>query len=309
MSGTHDTGRPLLVLALLTVVWGLNWPVMKLGVSGLPASPASYPPLTFRALSMLLGVPVLAAGLLLLRVPLALPRRDWATTLRLTASNMIIWHVLIILALPALSSGRAAILGYTMPVFAALWAVVLYGERPGMRQALSVGAAALGVGLLLAHEVTRLAGSPAAVGMALAAAAMWAYGTHDLRRASLSVPLLTVVFWMTTVTAVLMAGLAWAVEGARWQFPAPHVQASILYNAVGVFGFAHAAWFYLARTMPPLASSVSVMLIPVLGTFSGAWWLGEALHWQDYAAVVLMVAAIGLALLRRPAAAAPPQRA
>ena len=300
MIPARPEGRPLLVLALLTVVWGLNWPVMKLGVSGPPDAPAAYPPLTFRALSMIIGVPVLALGLMVLRVPLALPRRDWGPTLRLTASNMIVWHVLIILALPVLSSGRAAILGYTMPVFAALWAVVLYGERPGLRQALSVGAATLGVALLLAHEFSRLAGSPLAVAMALCAAAVWALGTHELRRASLAVPVLTVVFWMTAVTAVLMAMLAWIFEGARWQFPAPHVQASILYNAVGVFGFAHAAWFFLARTMPPLASSVSVMLIPVVGTFSGAWWLGEALHWQDFAAMVLMVLAIGLALLRRP---------
>jgi drug/metabolite transporter (DMT)-like permease len=299
MIPARPAGRPLLVLALLTVVWGLNWPVMKLGVSGPPDAPVSFPPLTFRALSMLIGVPVLALGLMALRVPLSLPRRDWAATLRLTASNMIVWHVLIILALPALSSGRAAILGYTMPVFAALWAVVLYGERPGLRQVLSVAAAALGVALLLAHEFARLAGSPAAVAMALGAAAVWAFGTHELRRATLAVPLLTVVFWMTAVTAVLMAALAWIFEGARWQFPAPHVQGAILYNAVGVFGFAHAAWFFLARTMPPLASSVSVMLIPVLGTFSGAWWLGESLQGQDFAAMVLMVLAIGLALLGR----------
>jgi drug/metabolite transporter (DMT)-like permease len=114
---------------------------------------------------------------------------------------------------------------------------------------------------------------------------------------------------MTALTAWVLATAAWIFERTSWQFPASHVQVSILYNAVGVFGFAHAAWFYLARTMPPLASSVSVMMIPVLGTFSGAWWLGEALHWQDFAAVVLMVLAIGLALLRRPAAPPPAQRA
>ncbi len=215
MIPARPAGRPLLVLALLTVVWGLNWPVMKLGVSGPPDAPVSFPPLTFRALSMLIGVPVLALGLMALRVPLSLPRRDWAATLRLTASNMIVWHVLIILALPALSSGRAAILGYTMPVFAALWAVVLYGERPGLRQVLSVAAAALGVALLLAHEFARLAGSPAAVAMALGAAAVWAFGTHELRRATLAVPLLTVVFWMTAVTAVLMVALPWPFAGAR----------------------------------------------------------------------------------------------
>ena len=52
-------------------------------------------------------------------------------------------------------------------------------------------------------------------------------------------------------------------------------------------------------SMPPVASTISVMLIPVLGTFSGAWMLGEALHWQDFAAMVLMVVAIGAVLLKR----------
>ena len=74
---------------------------------------------------------------------------------------------------------------------------------------------------------------------------------------------------------------------------------SIFYNDVGVFGFAHAAWFYLARTMPPLASSISVMMIPVLGVFSGALLLGETLHWQDWTAVVLMVSAIALVVMKR----------
>jgi drug/metabolite transporter (DMT)-like permease len=38
------------------------------------------------------------------------------------------------------------------------------------------------------------------------------------------------------------------------------------------------------------------MFIPVVGVFSGALWLGELLHWQDWAAVVLMVAAIASVL-------------
>jgi drug/metabolite transporter (DMT)-like permease len=70
---------------------------------------------------------------------------------------------------------------------------------------------------------------------------------------------------------------------------------------VAVFGFAHAAWFYLARTLPPVASSISVMLIPVLGVFSGALLLGETVHASDWAAVALIVLAIALVLLpRRP---------
>jgi len=63
-----------------------------------------------------------------------------------------------------------------------------------------------------------------------------------------------------------------------------------------VFGFAHAAWFYLARALPPVASTLSVMFIPILGVFVGAYWLGEVLHWQDWAAVGLMVVAIASVL-------------
>jgi drug/metabolite transporter (DMT)-like permease len=52
----------------------------------------------------------------------------------------------------------------------------------------------------------------------------------------------------------------------------------------------------LARDLPPIASTLSVMFIPVLGVFSGAWWLGEVLHWQDWTAVVLVMLAIATVL-------------
>lgn len=58
----HALSRQQIILVVvLTIAWGVNWPVMKLGVT-------SYPPLTFRALSMWLGLPVLGAALLLMRV-------------------------------------------------------------------------------------------------------------------------------------------------------------------------------------------------------------------------------------------------
>jgi drug/metabolite transporter (DMT)-like permease len=46
-----------------------------------------------------------------------------------------------------------------------------------------------------------------------------------------------------------------------------------------------------------VASTLSVMLIPVLGVFAGATFLSEQLHWQDYAAVCLMALAIASVLM------------
>lgn len=283
------TPRQLAILVLLTLVWGLNWPVMKLGVSG-------YPPLTFRAISLVLGVPVLAAALLALKVPFRVPARHWPELLWLAVTNMFIWHACIILAVKLLSSGRAAILGYTMPIFSAVIGSLLFHTALSRRSWLGVAAAATGVALLLWHEFTGLAGSPVGVALALTAAATWGLGTHLLRRTRVGVATLTLSFWMTTLTACVLSALAWLFEGTQWREPARATWYAIAFNAVVIFGFAHTAWFYLARTLPPVASTLSVMLIPVLGVFSGALWLGEVLHWQDWAAVALMVAAIASVL-------------
>jgi len=288
--------QQVVVLVLLTLVWGLNWPVMKLGVT-------AYPPLTFRALSMWLGLPVLALGLWVLKVPFRIPRRDWRELFWLTTTNMFVWHVCIILAIRTLTSGRAAILGYTMPIFSAVIGALFLASPLSRRGWIGVSAAALGVVLLLWHELTNLAGKPFGVVLALVAAAFWALGTQMLRRTRLEAPALAISFWMTVLTAVLMAVLAAVFERAQWTLPESTASAAILYNAVLIFGFAHAAWTYLARGLPPVASTLSVMMIPVLGVFSGAVWLREAVHWQDWAAVLLMVVAIASVLwpARRPA--------
>ena len=285
--------RQLTLLVLLTVCWGLNWPVMKSGI-------ADFPPLTFRALSLWLGLPVLALGMLWLKVPFSLPRgpggAHWRELAKLATTNMFVWHACMIIALGMLSSGRAAILGYTMPIFSALIGAWLFGNVVNRRGWLGVGAAALGVLLLLWHEVTTLSGNPLGVGLALFAAATWALGTQQLRHTQLQVNTLTLSFWMTALTAVVVSVLACALESANLSSIPMATRWAVVYNAVLIFGFAHATWFYLARSLPPVASTLSVMLIPVLGVFSGAWWLNEVLHWQDWAAVALMVVSIASVL-------------
>jgi drug/metabolite transporter (DMT)-like permease len=281
------------------VVWGLNWPVMKLGVTG-------YPPLAFRALSMWLGLPVLWAVLRLQRVSFVIRREDWAELAKLSVNNMIIWHILAILAVQALSSGRAAILGYTMPIFSAIYGVAVLGERLRPRHVAGIVAAALGVSLLLWHEFATIAGKPiAAIGM-LIAAAFWAVGTQQMRRTTIAAPTLAIVFWMTLASTLVMTVATVLFERDRWAVPDATTFAAVGYNAVLIFGLAQPVWLILARALPPIASSMSVMMIPVLGTVSGAWWLNEALHWQDGVAIVLVLLAI--ASVMWPTRARAPER-
>ena len=112
--------QQLILLVLLTLVWGLNWPIMKIGVTG-------FPPLTFRTICMWLGLPVLGLFLLWRKVPFRIDRVHWRELAVLTVTNMFFWHTLAILAIQSLSSGRAAILGYTMPVWAVVFGLLAIG--------------------------------------------------------------------------------------------------------------------------------------------------------------------------------------
>ena len=283
------TRQQLILLVLITLVWGANWPIMKFGVTG-------YPPLTFRTLSMWVGLPVLGLFVWWRRVPLRIEREHWPELARLTVFNMLIWHTVIVLALQTLSSGRAVILGYTMPVFSALIGGWWFGQRLLGRAWAGVAAAALGVTLLLWHELTTMVGTPWGVVAMLMGAATWAVGTQMLRHTSIPQPTLAISFWLTLVTTVWMSALSVVFEREAWSWPTPAVWWAVVYNGLGVFAFAQVAWLSLARDLPPIASTLSVMFIPVLGVFCGAWWLGEVLHWQDWVAVALVMVAIASVL-------------
>lgn len=282
--------QQLIGLVFITLIWGLNWPVMKIGVT-------DYPPLTFRVISMWLGLPVMALGLWLTQAPFHIPRTHWRELFWLAVFNMFLWHPLIIVAVKSLSSGRAAILGYSMPIFSALLGALLFRQRLSWRGWGGVAAAAAGVLLLLWHEFTNLAGRPLGVLYALISALAWAMGVQLMRRTTLPVPTLTISFWMTVMTTILVSVLALLLEQPQWSAPPPATWGAIVFNAVLIFGVVQTLFLSLARHLTPVASTLSVMLIPVIGVFSGSFWLGERLHWQDYAAVGLMMLAIASVLL------------
>ena len=111
--------------------------------------------------------------------------------------------------------------------------------------------------------------------------------------------------YSTNITPDLQAGIgAWSADDF-WL--AMHEGRSrdgrLLYPAFPYPNLTHVsradsdALFAYLRSLPPVASTLSVMMIPVLGVFSGAVWLREPVHWQDWTAVVLMMVAIGSVLL------------
>jgi drug/metabolite transporter (DMT)-like permease len=286
------TGVQLAMLVALTLFWGVNWPILKLGV-------IDFPPLTFRTSSMLGGLVVLAIAVLAQRQSFVIEKKYWPELLWLTFTNMIVWYTCSIYAVKLLATGRAAILGYTLPIWTALFGLFIFKERLGPRLSLGVAFATVAVGLLLKDELSTMAGRPLGLVLMLSAAAFWGYGTHLMRRRKLPTPLTVLMFWslaITTVWCLLFVFFFERSQIVRW--PNHTEWFAIIYNAFIVFGFCQLAWFKLATVLPPTASTLSVMFIPVLGVFSSQWVLGEQPKAADYAALVLIICAILIVLIR-----------
>lgn len=285
----HLDRRGLLLLVVLTLAWGLNWPIMKLGV-------AHFPAMGFRLLCMAGGLVALGLALKVRGESLRVPRQTWPTVVKLAIPNMVIWHLFAICAVKMLSSGRAAILGYTMPIWAVVWGLVIFRERVAVSAWIGIGCALTGTILLLSGEIAALTGSPAGTLLMLVAAAGWGFGTQLMKRTHVDIPIGTLTFWMLAVTLPFLA-IGTLLFETGWRMPTGIEWGAIVYNAVVVFAYCHLVWFALARSLPPVVSSLSIMFIPVVGVFSGMWMLGETPHWQDYVAIVLMFAALSSVML------------
>ncbi len=292
----HLSTRDLVLLIALTLTWGFNWPVMKYGVQELA-------PLYFRTLCIAGGLAVLYAYARAARISLAVPRGGWLAIVKLAIPNAIIWHVLVIIAMKLLPAGRAAILGYTMPVWVVVCGLLFFNEKPTRRQAFGVAAAFAATVLLLGSELRSLAGRPLGAALMLAAAAAWGYGTHLFRSHLREMPALAITFWMLAMTLPVLLALSIAFELPQWRNPDAVEWISIVYNMVLAIAFCHAVWAHLARTLPPVASGLSVMMIPVVGVFSSVWLLGEQPLWQDFAALALTLFALTTVLFRATPAA------
>ncbi|HOE43183.1 MAG TPA: DMT family transporter [Rhodoferax sp.] len=288
---SHITRRQLWGMLALTIMWGMNWPMMKLALQGMT-------PLFFRASTMSFGAFWLFVYVAR-RGERMWPRdREWLTIVALGLPNVLGWHSLSIFGVQALASGRAAILGFTMPIFTVLIGWLFFAERITPRVRLAMLCAALAIGLLLWHELQRLSGRPTGVAWMLGAALCWALGIVLFRRLHMTLSPMTITVWMLLLSCPVLWVLALSLE----PLPQPagfsaQLWLALAYAALINYGVSQLIWFGLARNLPPATSAMSLMAVPLVGTLSATFIVGENPHWQDWLAMLFVMLTIASVLL------------
>ena len=287
----HLPARLWWVLAGLTLVWGFNWTAMKVAITEIA-------PFTFRTLCLGLGSGVLFAFLRAGGQQLAIPRDQWARLVPISFFNITCWNLLVVFGLALLPSGRAAILAYTMPAWAIPLSVLLLGERMTLRKLLGLALGMAGMALLVWDEFQRIQGAPRGALLILGAAFCWAIGTILQKKYPVRAPVAALTGWMLLIGGVpIYIGALLLEDFSKLADISLPAALGAAYNVLLAFAFAHWAWIKLATSVSVTVFSLCMLLIPVVGVFSGMLFLGERPGWPEYLALAFVLGSLATVIV------------
>lgn len=282
--------RALVLLAILTLVWGTNWPLFAFAVREVSVW-------TFRA------VAVTIAGIVLLGVArargqsLALPRRHLPRICAATFFYLVLWNIASTYSAILIPSGQSAVLGFTMPLWSALISWAVLGERLSPRLVLAIALGAAAVTLLMVPSLATYARAPLGLGLGLLAGIGWAVGTLILKRGGdLGVSATVLTGWQLLITAVPTTLGAFVLADGGWFVPSWQTIAVIGYIALVPMAVGNVCWFAIVGMLPAHVAGLSAVLVPVVAMISGALVHGEPLGAPQWLAMACSAGALRLAL-------------
>jgi drug/metabolite transporter (DMT)-like permease len=285
----HITPAGLMFLAITSVGWGFNWPVTKYLLSELP-------PLILRGSTGVVGAGLLALLAILRGQSLRVPREQWPRLVLAAFFNVACWMVLMGLALLWLPASEAALIAYTMPVWASLMAWPILGERPNLLRVISLVMAFAGLSAIMggngfAASVEKLPG----IIMALGGAVGFAVGTILAKKLPLHLPPLTAAAWQIGIGCLPVAVAGLFIEKADVAALTNLGWILVAYSTVIQFCVAYVSWFAALARLPASVAAIGTMAVPVIGVVASALALHEPLGLGQIAALVFTLAGVALA--------------
>lgn len=280
--------RGFAFLLATAVGWGLNWPVMK-------SLLATLPPLSARGVAGVAGAALLFGLATITRTPLWPPPGLWGRLGLLALLNFATWMGFATLSLLWLSAAEAAIVTYTLPVWVAMLAWPVLGERPTPVRLAALALGLGGVAVLLGASADFGADRWPGYVLALAGAIGFAFGTVLTKRAPLPLGHIPAVFWQVTLGTAVILAIAAATETPHWGLLSPWGWLLMAYMAAVPLCLCYITWFRALALLPASAATVGVLLVPVVGALSAAATLGEPFGLREAVALLLTIGGIVLA--------------
>ena len=295
----------LTLLGLVIVLWGANWPVMKVGLEHIP-------PLLFTSTRMILGclcMIVAAAWMGQLRRPY---RDEWALVLGIGLVQMALFMGLVTVALQYVPAGRSSILAYTTSLWVLPIAALTLGEHLSRRRLIGFTLGIGGVGVMFNpfgfdwSDTAVLVGN----GLLLLAALCWALLIVYVRARRNHGPPVTLAPWQFAIAAIVLLPFSLAFEDVgAVQWTDPVLASILLYNGPLATAFCFWAIITITRALPAVTTSIGSLGVPAFGVAASTVALGEPLTGTNLLGLALIASGVGVVTLadrqrtREPASA------
>ena len=277
------------MLLTTATLWGINWPVGKHLLQELP-------PLSMR------GIPGVVGGLLLAIITVAagqslrVPRDQWMRLVLYAILSVSGWMGLIGLALVYLPASETAVIGASIPVWAAVLAWPILGERLTSRRVVAMLIALAGIVILMGGGGVAAAQSKLpGIALVLTAAFMFALSAVLAKLKPLRLPPLTSAVWQIEIGCLIVTLAGLVLERPHLFQLTPLGWSLFVFVAVGQVCIGFACWFGALSRLPASTAAIGTLLVPVIGVVASAVSLGEPLGPAQIGALVLTVTGVAIA--------------
>lgn len=291
--------RARLLLVALCVGWGTTWVSMKMALEDVP-------PFSMRVMTLALGAVVLTSFAWFQGRSLAIgSRRTRLHICMASMFNIVAFSVFTPFAQLAADTSRVAILVYTMPIWAAMLALPILGERMTSTRTAALALCVAGMSVLIAPLAGL--GIPTGILLALGAAASWAVGTVYLKWARLEGDPMAITVWQLVFGVAAVAVCLAIFEGRLHLDMGAWSLFGLVYSGIIGSGLCYFLWFSIVRRLPASTAALGILASPVIGVITAMIVLGERPTLYDAVGFALMLSASAIVVLR-PDGAAPVER-
>lgn len=267
-------------LSLIWLIWGMNWVVMK-------TANLYFPPVLFVTYRFASGALVLLIAAILMKVPMPppkfLPYLIFTGIFQISLNN-----VLVQTGMVTLGAGTSAVLNYTMPLWVAIMAHFMLGEKL-TRQKLGGIFLSL-IGLYILMGLTELTNVKAAF-LTLLSAVSWALASVITKMKLKGCSMMQIVTWQMISGAIVLAIYsAFVPQGdVDWNLNSALI---LIYNGVLASALAFFIWNWLLMKIEAGKASTAVLGVPVVGVLGGIIILGEPVTFHIMLGMVMILAGI-----------------
>jgi O-acetylserine/cysteine efflux transporter len=271
------------MMLFLCMIWGFNFVIMKMGND-------VFPPVLFAAYRFLLGAIVLFGLTWFKKIPLP-GKRELKWYILCGFLQTTYFNIAIQISLNYINAGLTSVLTYSMPLFLSLLAhYFIPGEKLTVTK---TGGILIGIaGLFLAMDI-HFGGNIWAPILALSSAVTWALSSLIFKKKLQGCNTVQFTTWQMGAGAIGLFLYSFSFEHgeSHWSLMAV---VYLLYSGILASALAFVIWSHILSKMEASKASISLLIVPVVGTLSGFLFLKEDLNAITLIGIILVLSGVWL---------------